>query len=91
MYYLISGSVDILLGGQVVRQLGPGEYFGEMALLTNATRSMDAVVTSNHAEILRISSENIETLLIEEPRIAMSFLRQMALRLRHVNGPVDTI
>ena len=87
MYYLLSGTVSILLDGLVVRQLNPGEYFGEMALLTNATRSMDAVVTSNHAEILRVSSKNMETLLIEEPRIAMSFLREMALRLRHASPP----
>ena len=87
MYYLMSGTIDILLNGEMVRQLNPGEYFGEMALLTNATRSMDAVVSTSHAEVLRISSENIETLLIEEPRIAMSFLREMALRLRQTNAP----
>jgi len=88
MYYLRSGMVDILLNGEIVRRLSPGEYFGEMALLTNATRSMDAVVSSNHAEVLRISSENIETLLIEEPRIAISFLREMALRLRQASTPI---
>jgi membrane protein len=87
MYYLLSGTVSILLDGQVLRQVNAGEYFGEMALLTNATRSMDAAVTSNHAQILRVSSENMETLFIEEPRIAMSFLREMALRLRHANAP----
>lgn len=88
MYYLRSGTVDILLNGEMVRRLSPGEYFGEMALLTNATRSMDAIVSTDHAEVLRISSENIETLLIEEPRIAMSFLREMALRLRQANTSI---
>lgn len=86
MYYLMSGTVAVKLGDQVVRKLGAGEYFGEMAVLANATRSMDAVVTSNHAQVLRISAENIETLLIEEPRIAMNFLREMALRLRQNTG-----
>ena len=88
MYYLRSGTVDILLNGEIVRRLNPGEYFGEMALLTNATRSMDAIVSTNHAAVLRISSENIETLLIEEPRIAISFLREMALRLRQASTPI---
>lgn len=82
MYYLLSGNVQILMHGNLVRTINPGEYFGEMALLANADRSMDAMVCSDHAEILRISSQNIETLLIEEPRIAMSFLREMALELR---------
>lgn len=86
MYYIVSGTVTIHHAGQVVRQLNPGEYFGEMAVLANATRAMDAIITSDHAQILAICSENIETLLIEEPRIAMSFLREMALRLRQSSG-----
>ena len=86
MYYIVSGTVAVLHGGTVIRQLNPGEYFGEMAVLTNATRAMDAVITSDQAQILRICSENIETLLIEEPKIALAFLREMALRLRQSSG-----
>jgi membrane protein len=82
MYYLLSGSVEILQQGQRIRLVEPGEYFGEMALLVNTQRTMNALVISGHAEILSISSENLETLLIEEPHIAMKFLRSMALQLR---------
>lgn len=86
MYYIVSGTVAVLHDGQLIRQLNRGEYFGEMAVLANAIRAMDATVISEHAQILRICSENIETLLIEEPKIAMSFLREMALRLRKSSG-----
>lgn len=82
MFYLLSGEIQIQQEQQPVRTLRPGEYFGEMALLANAKRSMDAVVLSTEAEVLRISSANLETLLIEEPRIALNFLRAMALQLR---------
>lgn len=86
MYYIVSGAVTVYQDGKTIRQLHAGEYFGEMAVLANATRAADAIITSEHAQILRICSENIETLLIEEPRIAMSFLREMALRLRQASG-----
>lgn len=89
MYYIVSGTVTVLHSEQVIRQLNPGEYFGEMAVLTNANRAMDAVITSDKAQILRISSENIETLLIEEPKIALAFLREMALRLRQSSGALE--
>lgn len=82
MFYLISGHVEILQNGQRIRIIQPGEYFGEMALLANTQRSMDANIMSENAEVLVISSENLETLLIEEPQIAMKFLRSMALQLR---------
>ena len=85
MYYIVSGAVSIYHQGTLIRHLGAGEYFGEMAVLASAERTADAVVQSEKAEILCISAANFETLLIEEPSIAMSFLRDMAQRLRQSN------
>jgi membrane protein len=86
MYYLLRGEVEIARNGEPIRRIGAGEYFGEMALLANAKRAMEARVTSPHADILRIRSSDIETLLTEEPRIAMRFLREMALRARQTDA-----
>ncbi len=85
MYYLVSGAVAIHHQGKVIRQLGDGEYFGEMAVLVNAERTADALVQSRTAEILCISAGSFEALLCEEPSIAMFFLRDMAQRLRQSN------
>jgi membrane protein len=89
MYYIVAGSVTIYMNDKPLRELGSGAYFGEMAVLANTTRTADAIVTSERAQILAISGENIESLLTEEPRMAMSFLREMALRLRENSGIVD--
>lgn len=86
MYYILSGSVRVFHQGKLMRQFETGEYFGEMALLSGVARTADAIVQSNRAEILRIDSDNFETLLLDEPKIAMSFLREMALRLRETSG-----
>jgi membrane protein len=90
MYYLVSGEVSVYHQGKVMRQLTAGEYFGEMAVLANAARTTDAIVTSEKAQILAISAENFETLLREEPSVAMSFLRQMAQRLRQSSFKTET-
>ncbi len=82
MYYVVSGTVAVSHHGQPVREVKPGEYFGEMALLANTPRSTDAIVTSDRAEVLTIDGDHFETLLHEEPGIAMSFLRKMAKQLR---------
>jgi membrane protein len=48
-------------------------------------RTADAIVDSDSAEIVAISPENLETLLLEEPKVALGFLKEMALRLKHSN------
>lgn len=82
LYYLVSGEVELQHEGQAVRKLQHGEYFGEIGLLTASKRSADAQVVSERAEILIIDADKMETLLLGEPEVAMSFLRKMAQRLQ---------
>lgn len=81
LYYLVSGKVTLLSEGRMIREVDPGDYFGEMALLTENPRFADAIVTSESARVVIISAENIETLLSGEPKVAMNFLKKMAIRL----------
>jgi membrane protein len=82
LHYLVSGQVQLLRNGNVIRTIETGEYFGEMALLTNMPAIADAVVSSKQADVILIYPDNIETLLLDEPKVAMKFLRQMATRLQ---------
>lgn len=82
MYFIVSGQVQLLENGRVTRTLQAGDYFGEMALLSNTPTIADAVVTSTEADIVLIYPDSIETLLLDEPKVAMRFLRQMASRLQ---------
>jgi membrane protein len=85
MFYILSGQVEIRHTGELLRKLGPGSYFGEMAFLTGASRTADAVITSKDARIIAISPENLETLMMEEPKVAFGFLKEMAIRLKDSN------
>ncbi len=85
LYYILSGNVSIRHGNKKLRSLGPGAYFGEMAFLTDSARTADAIVDSDSAQIIAISPDNLETLLLEEPKVALGFLKEMALRLKHSN------
>lgn len=82
LYYVVSGKIRLLQDNRVIRELEAGDYFGEMALLTETPRIADALVESAKAKIVVISAKNIETLLLGEPKVAMTFLKQMALRLQ---------
>lgn len=85
LYYLVKGEVKLLKHDSVIRTISPGCYFGEMAMLSNTPAMADAVVSSITADIITISNKHLETLLIDEPNIAMRFLKQLADRLQKQN------
>jgi membrane protein len=91
LYYLVSGNIKLLSEGRLIRDVAPGDYFGEMALLTENPRFADALVESEKAEVIIISAQNIETLLSGEPKVAMNFLKKMAIRLHshQVQQPIE--
>jgi len=85
MYYIVRGEVNLIQNNKIVRTATAGDYLGEMALLSHLPTIADAIVMSDVAEVLIIAPENLETLLLDEPTVAMKFLREMAVRfqLRH--------
>lgn len=85
LYYLVSGQVKIVQNGNVIRTIEPDNYFGEMAMLSNTPTIADAIVSSETADVIIIRTDNIETLLLDEPKVAMRFLRQLAGRLQKHN------
>lgn len=85
LFYVISGKIAIKHGDTTLRNLSPGGYFGEMAFLTGAPRTANALVESDTAQLVVISPENLETLMLEEPSVALGFLKEMALRLKESN------
>ena len=81
LYYLAEGKVNLVNNNVIVRELDVGDYFGELAMLTNLPTKSDAIVISTEARIIVIYAENIDTMLSDDPKIAMQLLRQMAGRL----------
>ena len=59
-----------------------GEYFGEMAMLLDAPRTMTATVAEPDTVLVTISQENFATVLRENPDIVFGILRELADRLR---------
>jgi len=83
LYYLAEGIVHLTNGGKILRELNADDYFGEMAILTQKPTTANAVVASEEARIIVIYAENIDTMLADEPRVAMQLLKQMASRVQN--------
>ena len=91
MYVLQSGEVRIVkrVGTRDVTlaRLGPGEAFGEMALLERQPRSATAVVEVA-ARILEIDEAAFADLIRNNGEIALRLLRRLSARLREANRQI---
>jgi len=89
MFYVLDGLVRLSRGGVPITEIGADRYFGEMALLVNAPRSATAVGGDEGATLARVSEENFEIVLRENPHIVLQILEEMAGRLRSTNEQLE--
>lgn len=64
--------------------MGPGDFFGEMAVLDESPRSTDVVALSQ-VELLSISAPNFIQMLFKDPELHHRLLQLMVKRLRQTN------
>jgi NTE family protein len=84
LYLIDSGQVKISTGSgpgeRIINYLGPGNFFGEMALLLNQRRSANVTVVID-ADFWVLHKTDLEALLEEYPAIALQLSRELSRRL----------
>ncbi len=81
-YLILEGSADVVREGTRVAQLGPGEYFGEMALLLDDTSRTADVVATAPTTCLVITQWDFRAMLRSHPDMSASIMLELAQRLR---------
>jgi flavin reductase (DIM6/NTAB) family NADH-FMN oxidoreductase RutF len=81
LFVILDGEARIERGGNVVAAFGPGEFFGEIAVLDGRPRSAD-VVAATALRCLTVSREVLREALEREPKAAWAMLQILAGRLR---------
>jgi CRP-like cAMP-binding protein len=84
-YLIASGSAVVRRGGRKVATLGPGSYFGEMALLDRGPRSA-TVTTAEPTELIVLGQREFMAVLDRVPPVAHKLLVSMAGRLREADS-----
>ena len=82
-FIVVDGRVRVVRDGTAVAHLGPGEFFGELAVLDGGPR-VAQVVAEVPTTCLAIPTWDFEKVLREEPGVALAVLRVVAARLREV-------
>lgn len=79
-YVIISGTVRVERDGVHVRDLGPGEFLGELALLGNIARTATATCV-DAGRFLVLGHREFHSLLSQYPAIQGTILHAVAQRM----------
>src|SRR5258708_11293062 len=87
MYVVLEGEVEISIGPSVVETLGPGEPFGEMALIDQAPRTATAIAKTP-CKLAVIPEKRFLFMVQTTPFFALQIMKVMADRLRKTTARV---
>jgi CRP/FNR family cyclic AMP-dependent transcriptional regulator len=88
-FFLITdGTAKVSIGGKTRAKLGPGDFFGEVALLDRGPRTA-TVTSTSPIQLVGLTAWVFRGLLEEHPTIALKMLEIVAKRLREA-GPAPT-
>ncbi len=95
LFVLESGFVKVVLASPdgkelVLNAFGPGDVFGELALLDGEPRSADAVAQED-CQLLVLQRDDFVRFLEERPRVAVSLLAVLSRKLRHTTQQVQDV
>jgi CRP-like cAMP-binding protein len=95
LFAVISGTVKISISSAegrsaILNLIGPGEIFGEIAVLDGQARSADATANTN-CEIFIIDRREFLPFVRSQPTLAMKFIELLCARLRWTSEQVEHV
>jgi CRP/FNR family transcriptional regulator, cyclic AMP receptor protein len=92
---VISGTVKISISSPdgrsaILNLIGPGEIFGEVAVLDGQARTADATANTN-CEIFVIDRREFLPFVRSQPALAMKFIELLCARLRWTSDQVEQV
>jgi CRP/FNR family cyclic AMP-dependent transcriptional regulator len=81
-FVLIEGTVEVTRDGEEIARLGAGDWFGEIALLTKASRTA-TVTAASPVRVLVVTDRAFRQVLEATPSIAVKMLERLGERLAH--------
>ncbi|GAB4329307.1 MAG: hypothetical protein Kow0010_13570 [Dehalococcoidia bacterium] len=89
-FLITSGRVQVTRGDTTLASLGPGEFFGEMALLDNYRRSA-TVTAAEPTETIALLRSDFIAELRSNPDLAESMLKLMSRRVRELDEKLAAV
>ena len=84
-FVIESGAALVTVDGEERRSLGPGDYYGEIALVDGGARTASITATSD-GNAYGMAAWQFRPLVEEDPTIAWSVLEALAARVRQIEA-----
>jgi len=81
LYVIVSGRARVMKGDEVMAELGPGDFFGELSVIDQLPR-LATVIAEEPTTCLGLASWDLIAEIERDPKLALNLLRALALRLR---------
>ncbi len=87
-HMILDGTARVIRGGRTVANLGPGDYFGEMALIDGGRRTATVEATSK-LTTLYLAQWGFKPIVRDNAQMAWKLLVHMSKRLREEQKAAD--
>lgn len=84
-YVMLSGAAEVRKGTKTLARFGPGDYFGEMALLLEDTPRTASVVATEDVTAVVITQWDLRALIANHPDVGVHMMGELAKRLRNTD------
>jgi CRP/FNR family transcriptional regulator, cyclic AMP receptor protein len=84
-FVILEGTAKVVRHGRKIANLGPGDAFGELALLEKAPRN-STIIAETDMELVVLGQREFAGLIDEVPGFARKLLAGMAKRLREADA-----
>jgi CRP-like cAMP-binding protein len=84
-FVIIEGEVSVTKNGEEIRSLGPGDFFGEIALLEDTPRTA-TVTASTPLRFFVLTRQAFRSLLAQQPELEGKVMAALEERVRTTSG-----
>jgi CRP-like cAMP-binding protein len=89
-FVILDGKADVIVDGNVVHHLGPGDFFGEVAALDGKQRTASIRATTR-LRCLTLGDGSFRQFLIDNPIVAVNLLPEIVRRFRSVASNAEPL
>lgn len=95
LYVIVSGEVKVFLSDNegkevIINSQGPGEYFGELALIGDGERSA-SIMTTEKSTFCVITQHDFREVLAKHPDIALTLIKDLTHRVRLLTDNIKSL
>jgi CRP/FNR family transcriptional regulator, cyclic AMP receptor protein len=80
-FVIVEGEVSVTKDGEEIRRLGPGDFFGEIALVYEDARRTATVTATTPLRFFVLTRQSFRSLLERQPEIEEKVMRVLEERL----------